>query len=180
MARAAAETPVPSARQQVQALRDQVAALKARRREVERLPVLMTEALDAIDSGLDALVANATKHLEDSTSVLRPGGGRPRLDFSPSIENLPSLLALIARDTLADAMRARVIEAYEAEGSEGISATDRRAALAEIDADILATEAAEEMVIRTEEADGSEILRRGDANPAIVLAFDDELKGLMR
>lgn len=179
MARAAAETPVPSARQQVQALRDQVAALKARRREVERLPVLMTEALDAIDSGLDALVANATKHLDDSTS-LRPEGGRPRLDFSPSIENLPSLLALIARDTLADAMRARVIEAYEVEGSEGISATDRRAALAEIDADILATEAAEELTIRTEEADGSEILRRGDANPAIVLAFDDELKGLMR
>lgn len=53
---------------------------------------------------------------------------------------------------------------------------EREAAIASIDAEVEALEILEERIIREAESEGVKIARREDANPAIFLRYDRDLK----
>lgn len=173
-------TVVASVRAQVEGLRDTVAALKTKRRQIETQPVPMSEALDAIEAGLDRLERDAAGRFDNLAALMRPANGRPHLTFDPHPSTLPAMLVLVARDVIAERLRGNVVAAYESAGLTGITADDRRAALQELDTTVLAVEAAEELMIRRAEAADLEILRRGDANPAVVLAPAADLEAATR
>lgn len=161
----------PSQRDTVEAIRNQILALRQRRRQVEHEPPARALVLSAVDrwqaeaeAELDAMV--------DIRSLMRPADGRPAI--STRIDMAKSGAALAAA-SLAERYRDAVEAEFARRRTDGIAPEVRTARLAEIDTEIRAAEKAEEIAIRQAEAVGFAILRRADADPRIVLASDADL-----
>jgi hypothetical protein len=152
----------------VDGLRDRIAALQEERERVEMQHVDQTEA----ERRIEALIEDAR-----GRDMLRPSGlfaadrcifNRGR--FAANLAANPlGVLATLFPEQLRNALAA-----YAPEG--GISEDARQAQLAKIDADLEAAAIAEEVALRDfEEAVGTEVLRRSDADPRLLVAFDAEL-----
>lgn len=160
----------PNPRAQVEKIRDQLSALRHQRRQVERELPDRTAVFAAIEKW-EADAEAVLDGMVDVRTLLR-ADGRPVVSSRLDLARAASAMAV---RELADRHRDAVDAEFEKRGANGLTATARSARLAEIDAQLLAAEKAEEGAIRAAEADGMAILRRADASPAIVLAFDRDL-----
>lgn len=166
------------AREDIDQLRDRLADLKSEREHVQSLPVDML----TIEQRVDDALAEAARQMPLRFDIGRPEGFTP-VDFRTKLSATPgagattnfanngfNILAVLC----PDALRAALLKNAP---TGGISASERTARVAQLDRDILATEIAEEVACREIEAAlGTEIARRSDANPAILLAPDAELR----
>lgn len=150
-------------------IRKRIEELQAEREHLDSAPVTEAEALQRVDDVVERLGARAREKLTGG-SFFTPRGGQ--LDGLFYLTTSPEeVTALFAPDTMRAALRAYVVE--RAEGLDTLPLADRAKRLAEIDAAIFAAEIEEEGVIETSEDMGLPIARRPDANPAVVLGWQD-------
>ena len=150
-------------------LRDRLEELRDERKHVEALPVLREDAVAALDRDLDRLVSNAFRGFQTSSLTRSSAPALPSLDPETAVQLLLSANVEGVRALLV----AEIDKTYASD--EGISAEDRKAELARIDAEVEEIERAEELLIRTAEAAGVEILRRADPWPDALLMTDEAL-----
>ena len=147
----------------IETLRAKIDAAKARRREVECAPLPRAEAIAMIRANIEKAAAEwrAGFSLAPVRAYPPYAIGALRLDTVPPAVITPDLLekALIA-----------ALDASPRQFADGPPARERPAALAAIDAEILALEIDEERAICEAEAIGQQIDRRPDADPRAVLA----------
>jgi len=84
---------------------------------------------------------------------------------------LAVFLALIGRETLASLIKARM----PPETADGITQQERAERISALNRQVADSERAEEIEIMRLEAAGHEVLRRGDADPALLLKLWDEI-----
>lgn len=162
------------ARRALSELRELGAKLRDERAGLEARVVPLNEAQDA---AARAVMRAAEAALDDINlaSLTRPEDGRaPRLDLTETRRDALAFAAQV--ESITAMLNARLADRYERLGLEGIAADEKAAALAKIDADLLAAECAEEAVIRDLEREGAGPLRRPDADPRALLAHESELK----
>lgn len=138
-------------------LRDQIAALKARRREASAAPAADAEIQAALD---DFIKRRAAEYRVNR--ITDPLARRGRIG-SLGVENIEQFAAFFFGDTIREALLAHV------DTGEGLSRDDRAARLAQIDEELFTAECAEEQTIAEAEDEGRTIERRGDADPRAVL-----------
>ncbi|MBA8877872.1 hypothetical protein [Phyllobacterium myrsinacearum] len=181
---------VGSIRSDLDAIREQRAALVLERSAVENARIDHEEAVVRIDAMLDAAARGvdwSDSLLVSATPVSNLGERFAEL-FSITVMGLPSGATVVrgADKTLGaicafiPAARASMREALIARASaagtrNGISAVDRAKKLADLDAEILTLERAEERYIRTAAEVGIRLARRADAAAAAFLAHDEDL-----
>lgn len=157
-------------------------ALVAEREHIESAPMPPDDAAPAIETWLDETAAafdvsfRSMLHPDwrtaPSLSFPRQHGG-VGLDAAPAVRQLLGLLVMTNRAAIRDIIVRSLEDA--AEGRETISNADRARRLGSIDAEVNAIERVEEQLIREAEMAGLPVLRREDADPAIVLLGDAAL-----
>ena len=170
--RAVAAVTTGTPRQQIEAIRSRRAELVEERKRVDGARRPLAEAEAALGRLLDDIVADLDVDLSalaDHRARGLPEILRPNSDIGNKI-NDRLLLALIvasnrsgAREALSKVLRT----GYE--HTDTMTSSDREAKLAEIDAELLRLEIDEERIVRESEEAGMPILRRDDADPAVVL-----------
>lgn len=154
--------------QQVAKHRATLDELLAKRADVERQPAAHADILEALDRMLDAeSVRMSVNGFERRVCTANDDDALlfARVDATGRINLMPALTALLGREF----MRERFEQILKS-APDGITAADRKAQLAALDAEIAKIEVAEERAGRAIEAAGGEFIRRPDASPAIVLA----------
>ena len=150
----------------LEAVRTKISVLKEDRRSVEAACVSFDVAAGRVDAWTESLskplAALARRFMQPVCS-------------DPSIVDLPMIMAAAFSDGIRTATLAALYEAYGAD-VEGLSSEEREAQLAAKREELFKLELAEEAIIRAAEASGLEFLRRADADPRAVLAFDEDLK----
>lgn len=162
----AAARPTPA---DVENIRTKIAAKRAERDEMVDAPPSRVELAERMDRTLAMAVAAAERRIASRISSMdysaetllsaRAQGNSDRVDL------LPTMIAVLG----VDAVR-KGLSRFIAEAEDGPTPAERTARLHAIDAQLLALEQAEERAIRALEAEGVDIVRRGDASPAVVLA----------
>jgi hypothetical protein len=148
--------------------REQIAAAKEAKQALTQSLISRETAYARLDDWI------AQTGAEDGERYI-PSGGEFTAPHPGSVtlargdRSIDSLLCWLLPDVLRAAMRKRIDAVYKLHG-DGISSEDRRARDAELDAQLLQIEIAEERIILAAEADGIHLPRRGDANPAAILA----------
>lgn len=152
----------------VDGLRDRIASLQEERGRVENQHVDKAEA----ERRIEALIEGGRR-----SEMLRPSGlfaaDRNLFDRHRFAANLAAdplgVLATLFPEHLREALAS-----YIPEG--GIDEAARQARIVRIDADLEAAAIAEEVALRDlEEGSGTEVLRRVDADPRILVAPDRDL-----
>lgn len=158
-------------RSAVENLRSDRLRLLDERDAIEAMATPREEAVAALDAGLDQLADRAVDVISIS-SLTRPARAP---SFAPNVAegDLFGLLIAANRDAIREIVLDRLEEFYSAHPS--MSAADKAARIAEIDAEIFERELAEEGAIRAAEQAGLAIERREDADPRAVLAADASL-----
>lgn len=156
----------------IESVRAQIVVLKDRRRAVKSMAVPLSDALAALDRGLDAEIARAVEEF-NIASLVRPANRTPYLSMELHARNTLGFVLLAGRENIRSALAEKVEASYE--GADGIQAEDRAATFAKIDAEILSLELLDERLVREMEAADLQVLRRSDADPRAVLAHDSEL-----
>lgn len=151
----------------IESLRERIDELKAEREEVNAVAIPLEKALDRIDAYFASLFRLDSFDIERFTVV----GEQYR---APRLEDPIRATVMWATANAAENAKRAVRAKYEA-GLKWISDEDREDRLRKIDRDILDTEMAEEALIRSGEEAGFRVLRRVDADPVAVLAFDRDL-----
>ena len=164
---------------EVDAMRDQISALRQDRTQIEAAPRPLSETLDMLDDHLDHLATEAVDALSLHHLRDRRGTFGLRLSQSGSPEfAVANLLGLVIATNRAAVRELIVGQLSDLDAARpGMNEGDRAARLAEIDKEILTAEMAEESALRRLEAQGVSIARRADASPLAVLAADRALAG---
>jgi len=146
-------------------LRESIAAMQAERDALASAGPSRAETVAAVDAWAAQAAAQAASKLNyavkssDITAALevraRPDG---------VVQLGPLLAALMGPEVLAAALR-RFIDDIP----QGLPLADRRARIAELDAQILEAEMSEERAVEALEALGETVLRRADADPRAIL-----------
>jgi len=146
-------------------IRDQIAALVDQRDEVDDAAITREEA----EARFDHLICRVK---DDAIMGLGPGslrdGGSER-EFSEWLAR-PGFLCELFATEIKSALLAR-FDAAVGDGPAGLPAVERRKRLTELDGEIFGLERQEESVIELLEADGADIQRRPDADPAAALGL---------
>ena len=153
----------------VDAMRDQIGALREDRAAIECAPRPLPDVMAELDAHLDFLATASVDAL--GLNGLRARGAAVELKASAPITL--GLLVAAAREPLRRILEDQLSDLESAR--PGMSDQDRLARLTEIDRAILAAETAEEAAIRQLERQGVMIARRADAHPLAVLAADAAL-----
>ena len=157
----------------LEAIRATIASKVDELAAVTRIPCTPDEALEKVRSVLDFAAARVpldvgrflgAAPVRADARLFLP----PRSDLRPEVHS-EQLLAVLCRPRVEQLFEAAISEALE--GLETISALDRVSRIAELQAELHALEVEEERLIVELEAQGADVLRRGDADPAIVLAW---------
>lgn len=152
-------------------LRDGIARAKVERDDTLNAPPPRAEIEQRIRAQVDAAGAMFAEGVR-GTSV--PDLAVLGLTLVDTLKRNPGgFLAWVAGDRLAEQLIANHDAAHG--DQPGLSRDERAARLAEIDERLASLEAAEECVVRALERAGVDVLRRGDANPSVVLASDETL-----
>lgn len=169
-------------------VRESVAAAKAELAQIERAPVLVTEAMGEFGDWLDAAATNAVDRLNVSYLlepnraasglklpfvVTRGPDGALVQDATMAVETLLGLVLAANRKAVLELVKGQLSDF--ADGRETIAGDDRAARVAAAQADLLSAELMKEAAIRQLEWMGVEVARRADADPAAVLASDASL-----
>ncbi len=157
---------------EVAALREQIVLLIDERERVEGLPRPFDEAMQQVDAWLDSLEEAANL----SVSGFTTGSSQnwPLIHKENAHFKLAGLLVAGCREAIRQSMVDRLSDWYETKDTATLDERNRR--LADIEADIDRLCRREEGLIREGEAQGLKLFRREDAPPAVVLAFDEDLK----
>lgn len=169
-ARNAISEALRSASADLEEIRDQIKALHSERGRIEREP----DDFSTIAHHIDAMIEEAQAINLVGRSILTGSPlSAPALDavLGNVLKTHPfTVLAHLAPDHLRETLLAPL------DRKSGIAPDRRISELDRIDGELLVAEIAEEVVIREmEDATGSYITRRTDADPAILLAPNDEL-----
>ncbi|MER9596698.1 hypothetical protein [Mesorhizobium sp. M0244] len=157
------------ARSDLDAIRSRIEDLQAERHRIEAAPDDIATIERQIDRQIEAAIKADPLHfpilVRGNPMHLSVTG-----DLKRAIESNPfAVLAALDPARMKAAMLATMPR-------DGLTPEVRSARLAQIDADILSSEVAEEVACReVERALGADLPRRPDANPAIILAPDAEL-----
>jgi hypothetical protein len=161
----------------IDAHRDQIASLRADRAQIEAAPRVLADVMTDLDAHLDAIATEAVDAL--SLHQLRDRRGMSGLKLSESgradvaVQTLFGLFVATNRAAIRDLIVGQLEDLESAR--PGMTDADRVARLAELDAEILRAELAEESAIRRLEAQGVSIARRSDLSPLVALAADAAL-----
>jgi len=169
-ARNAISEALRSASADLEEIRDQIKALNSERGRIEREP----DDFGTIAHHVDAMIEEARGINLVGRSILTGSSlSAPAMDamLANMLKAHPfTVLAHLAPDQLREALLAPL------DRKSGIAPDHRMSELDRINGELLVAEIAEEVVIREmEDATGSYIARRADADPAILLAPDREL-----
>ena len=149
---------------EINKLRTHIADLKSQVRQIEELPRTQAETEALIRRHLQTRFDVGARELKHHMAVFH-AGDRPDGFLAGSGGDIgAALLPLIGLDA---AMRA--ILPFVEHLPEGIKDADRAAQLADLAADLLQCEIAEEAAVGVAEARGEEVSRRPDADPRAVL-----------
>lgn len=158
-------------RSAVENLRSDRLRLLDERDAIEAMATPREEAVAALDAGLDQLANRAIDGMSIS-SLTRPARS-PSFDPRVPEGDVFGLLIAAKREAVREIIIDRLDEFYSQHAA--MSAIDKAARTAEIDAALFDLELAEEGAIRAAEAAGLAIERREDADPRAVLAADISL-----
>lgn len=156
---------------QLDTLRDRITILTDERVTVENWPLPFDDAVGSLDAWLNSIGFGQTVNVAGFTS----GSFNDHPVISDRAAGLMAMGLLVAaskdkvRTVLIDELRT-----FYANRQSG-TRTEKAAKLREIDAELLMLEREEERLIREAEAANISVLRRENAPPAIVLAFDEDL-----
>jgi hypothetical protein len=158
-----------AARADLDTIRDRIADLRAERDKVDFMPRDLATMEKDVDRAIDAATRDRPLFvpflLRQEGYYLGVAGA-----FNKTFEqNAFGVFAALDAPRLKAAIMATL-------PTDGLTPESRSAQLARLDAEIEAAEIAEEVACRElERAVGADIPRRADANPAILLAPDEEL-----
>lgn len=180
----AAPVPVNDLLTSVDDHREVIASLKAERDRVARSPRPAAEIMTALDAWLDQAATDAVDSMRlgallrrdrpialDLPTYRDPVAGQ--LDVTPSTKALLGLLVAVNRQAFREIVKGQVEDLTR--DRPGLTDEALSARLAEIDAEILAAEMAEESAIRSLAVAGVAVQRRADASPLAVLAHASAL-----
>jgi hypothetical protein len=125
----------------------------------------MEECLSASAERAERVMFAHVATLDYTTESLLSARVTTVRDGIDRVDLLPAMIAVLGIDTVR-----KGLSRFIARAEDGPSPAERAERLAAIDAEILSLEQAEERAIRSFEAAGIDIVRRGDASPAIVLS----------
>lgn len=171
--RAVAAVTTGTPKGQIEAIRSRRLELQEQRKVIDgaRKPLEEAEArlgvlLDHIAGGLDCDLSDLADHRTDRLPELL----RPSSDIGNRLNDrfLLALLISTNRSAVRDVLAATLRKSYD--HLDVLSSEERSRRLEEIEGELLQLENREEMLIRQSEIDGSPLLRRDDADPAVVLA----------
>lgn len=162
---------VPDLAGEVAALREQIVLRLDERARVEVLPRPLEDAVQQVDAWLDGLEEAA--NLDVGGFTTGAANSWPLIHKDNAHFKLAGLLVAGCREGIRQSMVDRLSDFYEDRDAATLEERNRR--LAEIDADIDRLCRREEALVREAEAQGMKIVRREDAPPAAVLAFDADL-----
>ena len=135
------------------------------RRPLAEAEHLLDQLLDGLAADLDVnLSALADHRARGLPEILRPG---TEIGLRLNDKTLLALLVASNRSGVREALAKVLRTGYE--HGDTLTAGDREAKLNAIDAELDDLEHREEALIRQSEIDGTPLLRRDDADPAVVL-----------
>lgn len=176
-----ARAAISGVRKDVENIRLQIAEKQLARNEVENAPISPEEIEARVDWILDTAESSATAGSWHAGWLSQPLEAGTKINIDDKVEALfeRSPLGTLSIFGFRSIIRAALIE--EARAGMPIEAkcytpAEREAAIASIDAEVEALEILEERIIREAESEGVKIARREDANPAIFLRYDRDLK----
>jgi len=166
------------------ALREAIAERRQELAVLQRAPLPVSEALRRFDAWADQAATAAVDGLDlgrlldpqaqgDLRLPLGPRSGDTLPDTRPAVEALFGLIALACRDQLRQTIAGQLGDLVH--DRETLTDGERRARIAEVEAQIKQAEALEERAVRELEGAGVAVARRADADPAIVLLADTTL-----
>jgi len=173
---------------EIEAARATITECAARAQEIERAPITKEIAIGRLrewrrqlrDKGPRPNVGTAAA-ADVPVAYRKPYQWRdPLVARDPENAILSAVLSFLPEKAVDNADEAVVAAWYREHDTVGMTDEARRKAREENAAKLLAAECAEERAIRAAEAAGDAIDRRPEADPAIVLAPDDELAGNKR
>lgn len=169
--------PVPTS-DDLEELRGQIRELQGERKRIERAPLSEAEVHATIDAQLEEAVEALNR--TPTAGLLRgnPVGffhivamGEPEtFSAQENWKKALGLAVLAGGDRVKKYLRARVAADAQAAGGFGLGREERKAKLAELDAQLFDLELEEERAVCDMEAAGLAISRRADADPRAVLA----------
>lgn len=156
---------------QLDALRDRITILTDERVSVDNWPAPFDDAVASLDAWLDGIGFGQTVNVAGFTT----GSANDHPIISDRAAGLMAIGLLVAASR--DRVRAVLVDELRAfyDGRESGSRSEKAAKLRDIDAELLMLEREEERLIREAETAGIAVLRRENASPSIVLAYDADL-----
>lgn len=149
----------------VDALRAEIADLKTQRRATETAPRSAAEA----ERCLAALINQGARRYADRQAYMVCASPTGQLAPSDLIPGTPEGLFDFLCATLGDRIIEQLATLLGEQCRAGLSSAERAQRLAELDAALGKLERAEEKLISEAEAAGLTLLRRADADPAVIL-----------
>lgn len=158
-------------RSEIETNRQRIEALRDERKAIARRPVDRDEAKRRVDRIVERLAAKANDW-DFVRGMFLDGRQLDESGLKHAVEQRPlSFAAVLAPDALKTWLLSFASD-------DGITDADRASKLMEIDRELEATAITEELMIRElEDAGGSVVPRRTDADPALLLAPTEELEG---
>lgn len=147
----------------IAAVRNEIAALRERLEAVKRAPLPLPDMKQLAEEYVVRLMRQARPSVAVVGDSLRVGF---RGDMAAA-EDVLALVAWAAPESLCRALE-REIEKLPTR-ADALPADERIRRVAELEAQLIALERKEEILIERAQADGLDVLRRPDANPAAVL-----------
>ncbi len=176
-----ARAAISGVRKDVEAIRLQIAEKHLEKNEVENAPISPDEIEARVDWLLDGAEASAMGGAWHAGWLSQPFAKGSTFNLDDRVDGLfkRSPLGALSMFGFRAIIRTALIEEARAGmpvEARGYTPAEREAAIAAIDAEVEALEILEERIIREAESEGVKIARREDANPAIFLRYDRDLK----
>jgi hypothetical protein len=152
-------------RKRLTTLRTTIAQLQAERREIERAPVPLEQAVAAMRQRVEALARGYVPQLGGFMTHVE---GAPADIIEPGGRDLEAFLAWLNPEQLAARLEA-ALRAQYAGVPLALSPGERAERLADVDARLLKLEREEEDLVRKLEGEGLDVDRRADASVEVLL-----------
>lgn len=164
----------------LETIRRKIGEMKARHREVERAPLPVEEIRERVRGWI---AARAEKYRPgELRGFTHPVSGRVGGILGPeflrdwradSASQFEAMLCSLLPERVEAVLLARIVEEV-GDREPGLPSAERAQRLAEIDRELFRLETEEEQFIEQFEAEGQDVVRREDANPAAVLGLPQE------
>ena len=162
-------SPKSNAEQNIGEMRAKIETLKSERRATEIAPRSRGEALGLIDQHVQVMGQANGINIERFTSA----GFTPGSNQITRFDSLEEALCAVAPEQMREFLRTELMVHLEGK-PQGVSDATRAKTIERLDREIRDLEISEEDLILRMEADGAEVDRRGDMDPAVFLEVTSE------